>query len=168
METAVKHNRQSAFKTGDNVSLLLNDRRKAARYSVVRAANFVSGPADSQNVQHCLLVDESASGVLADFGIAVSLPEEAVLHIIGGASWAVRLRWTAGSKAGLEYIGKPLLTLETRQKMREIAQLAGGQGLPTCLAMLQAQNHFGLDALRGAADAAQYAYEVLIAALRSS
>jgi hypothetical protein len=155
----------NSFDLETSARALLAERRGDARVPVVRSAKLVAGEGFHEGVYNCLVLDESAGGALVDLGAVFLLPEEAELHLAGGAVRRVRRCWTAGSKVGLEFIGEPLVSAEAKREMASIAGLIRERGLPAGLAALRARNFFGMAPLRAAAEAAEAAYGQLTALL---
>lgn len=154
------------FKAGETTQSMLAERRQAARLPVIKSAKLVVGEGYSQGVYNCLVLDESPGGVLVDLGAIFSLPDEVVLHMMGGATRRARRCWSVGPKVGLEFVGDQLVSVETTQEMVGIAKLIRVQGLPAGIAAIRAQGFFGQEALREAAEEAEAAYYKLEAMLR--
>jgi hypothetical protein len=154
------------FKTGDTMQSMLAERRSMARTPVIKSAKLVVGEGYSQGVYNCLILDESTGGVLVDLGAVFNVPDEVVLHMMGGATRRAKRRWAVGSKIGLEFIGGQLISVETTQEMAGIAKLIRVQGLPAGIAAMRAQRFFGQEELRQAAEDAEAAYYKLEAMLR--
>lgn len=136
----------------------LPERRHAVRVPVIKSARIVSAGDGGQSVYNCLVLDESAAGVLVDLGAMFPLPEEMVLHMTGGASYKARRCWAVGTKAGLAFTGPQMLSAETVEKMNQLGGMLLAQGLPATLAALRAQGFFASEELRRAAEAAEVAY----------
>ncbi len=154
------------FKTGEATQSMLAERRNATRIPVIKSAKLVVGDGYSQGVYNCLVLDELTSGVLVDLGAVFSLPDEVILHTMGGATRRAKRCWAVGSKVGLEFIGDQLVSVETTQEMVAVAKLIRAQGLPAGIAALRAQHFFGQKELREAAEEAEAAYYKLEAMLR--
>lgn len=156
-----------AFKLGEMTQSILADRRNASRIPVIKSAKLVVGEGFSQGIYNCLVLDESLGGALIDLGAVFSLPEEVIVHSMGGATRRARRCWAVGTKMGLEYIGEQLVSDEAVQQMAEIAKLIGVQGLPAGIAAMRARQFFNHGDLREAAEDAEAAYYKLEAMLRN-
>lgn len=98
-------NSASLFESGNVVrSMLVAERRRSQRVSVVKAGVLRVGEGESQSIYDCLVLDESAEGALVDMGALYNLPESLALQISGGENRRATRRWTAGTKIGLEYV----------------------------------------------------------------
>lgn len=137
------------------------ERRAETRRPVIKSAKLLLGSEYSQGVINCLVLDETANGVLVDLGTVFVLPEEMVLQMANGASRRVRRRWSAGSRFGLEFTGAPVVSKEAGAQMASHGRALWTQALPLVLAELRAQHFFGDDALRQAAAEAEAAYRKL-------
>lgn len=155
-----------ASKLGETTKSIFAERRNAARIPVIKSAKLVVGEGYSQGIYNCLVLDESSGGVLVDLGGVFSLPDEVVLHMLGGATRRAMRRWAAGSKVGLEFVGEQIVSLETMQEMMGIAKLIRLQGLPAGIAAMRAQRFFDQEELRQAAEEAEEAYYRLEAMLK--
>jgi hypothetical protein len=138
----------------------LAERRSAARTPVIKSGKLVVGGELNQGVLNCLILDQSATGVLIDLGAVFALPEEMVLHLGNGPCYRARRRWAVGTKAGLEFIGQ-VVSAEASAEMAQMARLLTTQGLPAALAVLRSRNFLGQAELREAAEAAEAAYAQL-------
>ena len=97
------------FESGSIVrSMLVEERRRSQRQSVVKNARLLADEGASQGIYDCLVLDESAEGALVDMGSVYSLPESVALQILGGEIRHAIMRWHAGTKIGLEYCAAPL------------------------------------------------------------
>lgn len=132
------------------------DRRSALRSPVIRGVKLALGA--GQSVLDCLVLDESATGIMVDLGALVPLPEEVTVHLQGGASYRARRRWMAGTKAGLEFLGAKVAVNETAQRMHKLADLLHTQGPLAVVGTLRAARYFDQAELRRAADEAEAAY----------
>jgi hypothetical protein len=144
---------------------ILAERRNAMRVPVIKSAKIVTTRDGGQSVHNCLVLDESAAGVLVDLGAMFPLPEEMTLHMTGGACYRARRCWAVGSKAGLAFIGPQMLSAETVQKLAQLGRMMQSQGLPATMAALRAQRFFESEEVRRAAEAAEAAYHRLEAVL---
>jgi hypothetical protein len=139
----------------------LAERRNAARVPVIKSAKIVTGGDVNQGIYNCLVLDESASGVLVDLGAMFPLPEEMALHMTGGASYKARRCWAVGTKVGLAFMGPQILSAETVSAMAQLGRMMQTQGVPATLAILRAQRFFDCEDLRRAAESAETAYHHL-------
>ena len=146
------------FKTSEVSESIMTERRNLSRIPVIKSAKLMVGDGYSQGVYDCLVLDESLGGALIDLGAVFVLPEEVILHLMGGAMRRARRCWAVGAKVGLAYIGEPLISDEAIQEMAEIANLIRAQGLPTGIAAMRAQKFFNHNDLREAAEEAEAAY----------
>ena len=129
----------------------LAERRNASRVPVIKSAKVVIGGEISQGVLNCLVLDESATGVLIDLGAMFSLPEEMTLHMTGGATYKARRCWAVGTKAGLALIGPQMLSAEAVEMMSQLGRLLQTQGLASAMAALRVKRFFENEELRRAA-----------------
>ncbi|HQT46504.1 MAG TPA: hypothetical protein PLY97_04705 [Acidocella sp.] len=106
---------------------------------------------------NCLVLDESATGVLVDMGMVVNLPEEVTVQLQGGGTYLARRRWAVGSKAGLEFIGGQRITSDVALRMAKIADVLNIQGVVPAVATLRAARFFDNAELRRAAEQAEAA-----------
>jgi hypothetical protein len=136
----------------------LADRRNASRVPVIKSGKISIGSGGSQGVYNCLVLDESQSGVLVDLGTLVNLPEEVTLHMNAGATYLARRCWSAGTKAGLAFIGGQIVTGETAARMRKIGDVLQAQGVLPAIATLRSARFFDHIELRRAAEEAEAAY----------
>jgi hypothetical protein len=143
----------------------LAERRNAMRVPVIKSAKIVTSGDGGQSVYNCLVLDESAAGVLADLGAMFPLPEEMTLHMTGGACYRARRCWAVGTKLGLAFIGPQMLSAETVEKLALLGRMMQSQGLPAAMAALRAQRFFESEEVRRAAEAAEAAYHRLEAVL---
>jgi hypothetical protein len=154
------------------------ERRVLARYPVLRSARVRIGQAVCQGRGHdlgqdlgqepgqglgesvfdCLVLDESPTGVLVDFGTMIPLPEDVSVHFINGGSYLARRRWAAGTRAGLEFCGEQLISRDTADRMRKLAEILDAHGLPAALRTLRTARFYDQAALRTAAEEAEFAY----------
>ncbi|HYP62557.1 MAG TPA: hypothetical protein VEQ16_01645 [Acidocella sp.] len=139
----------------------LAERRNAMRVPVIKSAKIVTAGDGGQSTYNCLVLDESAAGVLVDLGAMFSLPEEMTLHMTGGASYRARRCWAVGTKAGLSFIGPQMLSAEAVEKLGQLGRMMQSQGLPATMAALRGQHFFESEELRRAAEAAEAAYQRL-------
>ena len=144
---------------------VLQERRGALRLPVIKSAKIVTSADGGQSVYNCLVLDESAAGVLVDLGAMFSLPEEMTLHMTGGATYRARRCWAVGTKAGLAFIGPQTMSGETAEKLAQLGGMLRAQGLPATLAALRSQRFFENEEVRRAAEAAEAAYLRLEAVL---
>jgi hypothetical protein len=117
-----------------------------------------AGQALGESVFDCLVLDESPTGVLVDFGAMIPLPEDVSVHFLNGGSYHARRRWAAGTRAGLEFCGEQLISRETADRMRKLADILDAHGLPAALRTLRAARFYDQAALRTAAEEAEVAY----------
>jgi hypothetical protein len=143
----------------------LAERRNAMRVPVIKSAKVITGGEVNQSVYNCLVLDESPSGVLVDLGAIFSLPEEVVLHMMGGASYKARRCWAVGTKMGLAFTSQQMLSAEIIEKLAQLGRMMQAQGLPAIMAALRAQRFFDNDEVRRAAEAAEAGYHRLEAVL---
>lgn len=136
------------------------ERRRAPRVPVVKSAKIFIENGEHSATLSCLVLDESRYGVQAELGMAVELPEQFELEV-DGATRRVRRVWTAGSKAGLEFISARIDAAETKRQMQNIADVLEREGLARATEMLGSQEFFDREALRDAAKAAEEAYRRL-------
>lgn len=144
---------------------MLTERRERPRVPVIKSAKISLGGGLAPGVFDCLVLDESPAGMLIDLGVVVTLPDEVTVQLAGGASYVARRVWSAGTKAGLEFLGGPVLAGDTALRMRRIAEVLHNQGVLAAVATLRVARHFDSDALREAAEAAEAAYLRLVALL---
>lgn len=143
----------------------LAERRNTSRVPVIKSAKIITGGEINQGVLNCLVLDQSATGVLVDLGAVFALPEEMTLHMTGGATYKARRCWAVGTKAGLAFQGPQLLSTETAELMAQLGRLLQMQGLPSVMAALRAKRFFENEEVRSAAEAAEAAYLRLEAVL---
>ena len=141
------------------------ERRAGLRRPVIRSAKIFIGPNGAGGVFNCLILDQSAAGVLVDMGTLAELPDEVMLQMGGGASYLARRCWAAGTKAGLEFIGGQIVTEETTQRMARIADVLQRQGVSAAVATLRSARFLEHDGLRRIAEAAETAVQRLEAVL---
>jgi hypothetical protein len=132
------------------------ERRIAARVPVIRSAKLICGPAEG--IFDCLVLDQSASGVLIDLGAMVALPDELTIQFSGGAAFLAHRAWAAGTKAGLHLVGAQLLTEQAAQRMKNAADLLEMQALPAVVSTLRAARFLDHLELRRLAEEAEAAY----------
>jgi hypothetical protein len=137
---------------------VLPERRATARVPVIKSAKVFVGEGTAQSVFNCLILDESAIGVLVDLGTLVSLPEQVTLQMGGGATYSARRCWSVGTKAGLEFIGGQLVSGETALRMLKVADVLVSQGTIAAVGTLRAARFFDHQELRRAAEEAEAAY----------
>jgi hypothetical protein len=137
---------------------ILAERRNAARIPVIKSAKIACGEGASKGVFNCLVLDESDKGVLVDLGTLVNLPDEVTLQFGGGATYVARRRWSAGTKAGLEFVGAQVITGETALRMMKLADILLTQGTIAAVSTLRASRFFDHAELRRAAEEAEAAY----------
>lgn len=142
----------------DETPTPISERRNASRVPVIKSAKISVGLGGSQGIYNCLVLDESQSGVLVDLGTMVSLPDEVTLHMNSGATYLARRCWSAGTKAGLAFIGGQVVTGETVMRMRKMADVLQAQGTIAAVATLRAARFFDHAELRRAAEEAEAAY----------
>lgn len=152
---------QTKPQSGESAHFALADRRNAARVPVIKSAKIIAGGEVNQSIYNCLVLDESAAGVLVDLGAMFSLPEEVSLHMTGGASYKARRCWAVGTKMGLAFIGPQMMSADTMEKLAQLGRMMQSQGLPATLAALRAQRFFESEELRRAAENAEAAYHRL-------
>jgi hypothetical protein len=136
----------------------ISERRNASRVPVIKSAKISVGLGGAQGIFNCLVLDESQSGVLVDLGTMVNLPDEVTLHMNSGATYLARRCWSAGTKAGLAFIGGQIVTGETVMRMRKMADVLQAQGVVGAVATLRAARFFDHAELRRAAEEAEAAY----------
>jgi hypothetical protein len=134
------------------------ERRVAPRQPVIRSARIRVGQGAGQAVFECLVLDESPTGVLVDFGSVLPLPDEVSVHFVSGGSYLARRRWAMGTKAGFEFCGEQLVSREVAERMRKLAGILESQGVPATVRTLRAARFFDHAALRTAAEEAEVAY----------
>lgn len=139
----------------------LAERRGSARIPVIKSAKLQVGGELNESLYNCLVLDESATGVLIDLGSIFVLPEEMAIHMTGGTSHRARKCWAVGTKAGLEFIGGMMMSAEAAAAMDKMLEMLRSEGFPATMAALRRQNFWGHEALREAAEAAQTAYDRL-------
>jgi hypothetical protein len=144
------------------------ERRAFSRMPVIKSAKIICGAGVGQSVFNCLVLDETATGVLIDLGTLVPLPDEVTLQMGSGATYLARRRWGVGTKAGLEFIGGQIISGEMAQRMNEIAGMLIAQGVVAAVSMLRGARFFDHDELRRAAEEAQAAYHRLETLLTAS
>ena len=143
----------------------LAERRNASRVPVIKSAKIIVGGDLNQGVYNCLVLDESATGVLVDLGAIFPLPEEVTLKMTGGAIYKARRCWAVGTKAGLAFHGPQSLSPEAMQLLHQFGERLPAHGLPVTIAALRAKRYFENEELRHAAEAAEAAYQRLEAVL---
>jgi hypothetical protein len=156
---------QEQYRSQQAEQAALAERRNALRVPVIKSGKILVGGAYSQGVLNCLVLDESAAGVLVDLGAVFSLPEEVVLQLGNGASYRARRRWAVGTKAGLEFLGPQAADSDIEVQMTQMAQLLATKGLSAAMAGLRAQHYFSQPELKLAAEDAEAAYHRLEAIL---
>jgi hypothetical protein len=135
----------------------LAERRAAPRLPVIKSAKIMLGPGYDQGAYNCLVLDQSACGVLVDMGMVVKLPEELTVQFQGGGTYLARRRWSVGSKTGLEFIGGQVVTGEVALRMARIADVLNKQGVVPTVATLRAARFFDNAELRRVAEQAESA-----------
>jgi len=143
----------------------LAERRSASRAPVIKSAKIMVGDSMSQSIFNCLVLDESATGVLVDLGTLVILPAEVTVQLGGGGTYLARRRWGVGTRVGLEFIGSQIVSDETASRMGKIAGLLQAQGIGAAIGTLRAARFFDHAELRKAAEDAESAYYRLEAIL---
>jgi hypothetical protein len=143
----------------------LAERRNASRIPVIKSAKIIVGGDLNQGVYNCLVLDESATGVLVDLGAMLPLPEAMTLKMTGGATFRARRCWAVGTKAGLAFHGPQSLSPEATQLLRQLRERLPVHGLPVTIAVLRTKRYFENEELRDAAEAAEAAYQRLEAVL---
>ncbi len=108
------------------MSATLEERRRAARISVLKSAKISVGVDGSHGVFNCLVLDKSETGVLVELEGFVILPEEVLLQMNSGAIYRARRCWAFGGKAGLAFIGGQLMTEEIMARMRKVGDVMRG------------------------------------------
>jgi hypothetical protein len=136
----------------------LAERRAAPRVPVIKSAKVFVGAGIGQSVFNCLVLDESATGVLVDLGTLANLPELVTLQMGGGGTYAARRCWAVGTKAGLEFVGGQVISGETALRMRKVADILVSQGTIAAVGTLRAARFFDHQELRRAAEEAEAAY----------
>jgi len=151
-----------------------SERRVLPRHPVLRAARVRigqalchgagldlgqgSGQGLGESVFDCLVLDESPTGVLVDFGTVIPLPEDVSLHFVNGGSYLARRRWSMGTRAGLEFYGEQLISRDTADRMHRLSDILDAHGLPAALRTLRGADFYDQGALRTAAEEAEIAY----------
>lgn len=139
------------------------ERRTTRRKPALKSAKVLIGPAES--VHNCLVLDKSAGGVLIDLGAVIRLPDEVTLQLANGARYLARCRWSAGTKAGLEFAGAPIVSDEMALRMGKIVSILRTQGLEAAMATLRFARFFDNPELRRVAEEAEAAQARLVAVL---
>ncbi len=134
------------------------ERRHSARLPVIKSGKIIIGNSMSQGIFNCLVLDESESGVLVDLGMLLDLPEELRLQVGNGGTYLARKRWAVGTKAGLEFLGEPMVSEDVWVQMTKIAVQLKHQGVCAAAGTLRGVQFFDNAALRDAAEAAESAY----------
>jgi hypothetical protein len=134
------------------------ERRIAARHPVIRSARVRIGQGAGQAVYECLVLDESPTGVLVDFGSVLPVPEDVSVHFVTGGSYLARRRWAMGTKAGFEFCGEQLISRETADRIRKLADILETQGVLAAVRTLRAARFYDHTALQTAAEDAEVAY----------
>jgi hypothetical protein len=114
----------------------------------------------------CLVLDETAKGVMVELGGLVALPDELTIRMQGGATYQAQRCWNIGTKAGLQFLGGQVVTGETVLRMSKIADLLQNQGVIAAVATLRAARFFDYQELRRAAEDAEGAFLRFEAILR--
>jgi hypothetical protein len=134
------------------------ERRLAGRQPVIRSASVRVAHGAGQASYECLVLDESPTGVLVDFGAVIAIPEEVSINFVTGGSYLARRRWAMGTKVGLEFMGEQLRSRDIADRMRTLLNLLEAQGLPATVRTLRAARYYDQAALRTAAEEAEVAY----------
>ena len=134
------------------------ERRHSARLPVIKSGKIIIGNSMSQGVYNCLVLDESASGVLVDLGMLLDLPDEMRLQVGNGGTYVARKRWAVGTKAGLEFLGESMVSEDVWVQMTKIAVQLKHQGVCAAAGALRGVQFFENAALRDAAEEAEAAY----------
>jgi hypothetical protein len=148
----------SQSQTTEMPSVAAVERRVAPRQPVIRSARVRVGQGAAQAIYDCLVLDESCTGVLVDFGEVIQLPDEVSVHFASGGAFLARKRWIMGTKAGFEFCGEQLVSREIADRMRKLADILESQGLLATVRTLRAARFFDHGALRTAAEDAEIAY----------
>jgi hypothetical protein len=129
------------------------ERRASPRRPVIRSAKLVFGEANV--IYDCLVLDESAGGVMIDLGAMVKVPEEVTIRFNSGGAFPAQRRWAAGTKAGFKFTGGQIISQETALRMKKAADILEIQGLGPAVQMLRAVRFLDNDELRRAAEDAE-------------
>jgi hypothetical protein len=136
----------------------MTERRAVIRVPVINSAKILLGRGFGQGVLDCLVLDETATGVMVELGALVPLPDELTIRMTGGATYQAQRCWNIGTKAGLQFLGGQVVTGETALRMLKIADLLQNQGLIAAVATLRAARFFDHLELRRAAEDAEGAF----------
>jgi hypothetical protein len=139
------------------------ERRASPRRPVIRSAKLVFGEANV--IYDCLVLDESAGGVMIDLGAMVKVPEEVTIRFNSGGAFPAQRRWAAGTKAGFKFTGGQIVSQETALRMKKAADILEIQGLGPAVQMLRTVRFLDNDELRRAAEDAESAMGRLQAVL---
>jgi hypothetical protein len=132
------------------------ERRQVSRRPVIRSAKLICGP--GEGVFDCLVLDQSAAGVLIDMGTMLELPTELTIHFNSGGAFLARKAWAAGTKAGLNLLGSQVLSEETALRMKQAADLLTMQGLLPVVTTLRSARFLDHGELRRVAEDAEAAF----------
>lgn len=139
------------------MSATLEERRRAARISVLKSAKISVGVDGSHGVFNCLVLDQSETGVLVELEGFVILPEEVLLQMNSGAIYRARRCWAFGGKAGLAFIGGQVMTEEIMARMRKVGDVLRAHGVTAAVSTLRSARFFDHAELRRVAEAAEAA-----------
>jgi hypothetical protein len=129
-------------------------RRRWPRTHVIKSAKLLF---DTHRLLDCLVLNESAGGVMVDLGTMVTLPYDMTIQFSNGASFPAQRRWAEGTKAGLAFTGSQIIREDSAQRMRNMAEILQSQGLAATIETLRMARFFDNSALRQAAEEAEAA-----------
>jgi hypothetical protein len=131
------------------------ERRTTPRSTVIRSAKLVFGEANV--VYDCLVLDESAGGVMIDLGAMIKVPEDVVIRFNSGGAFPARRCWATGNRAGFKFTGGQIISQETALRMKKAADILEIQGLAAAMQMLRTARFLDNEELRRAAEDAESA-----------
>jgi len=153
---------------GDNTPTSIAERRRAPRTQIIKSARVVFEEGNPDTVFECLVIDESRTGVLVNLGTPIDLPNNLILKITGGAVYLTRRVWFSDTRAGLEFIGDPIISEETGHRMLVIWDILQKNGLSAANQELILADFFGNKGLRQAAIDAEASFKRLNSILSCS
>ena len=145
-------------------SLVLQDRRRSPRESVLRRAQLMVGDA----LHDCVVLDTSDGGARVRLSGFVALPDRLQLRFAGGTRREARRCWGRGMDVGLQFLaeGEALGQAQGELAWSAYEQLRDGR-LDQALRLLRSAAFFDDDSLRRAAAGAEAAQQHLEALLRA-
>jgi hypothetical protein len=155
-ETAERQAEGPAASAGNRMAAGFGEERRASpRSPVIRSAQLVF---DQSNVVYdCLVLDESAGGVMIDLGAMIKVPEDVTIRFNSGGAFPAQRRWASGTRAGFKFTGAQIISQETALRMKKAADILEIQGLGPAMQMLRTVRFLDNEELRRAAEDAESA-----------